>query len=64
MITSLTPAQIFIPTTDFHPHTAAIVNMDLESKDFLACITCGRVVMRMQTHTKKKKKKNTLMASS
>jgi hypothetical protein len=62
MISSLTPAQIFIPTTEFHPHTAAIVNMDLESKQFLACITCGRVVMRIQTHTKKKK--NTLMASS
>jgi hypothetical protein len=44
----------------------AIVNMEREPKHFLACITCGRVVMRIQTHEKmkKKKKKNTIMASS
>lgn len=40
---------------------ATDINIKLESKEFLACIECRKVVMRMQTYIKKKK--NTLMAS-
>jgi len=43
---------------------AATMNMDLEATQFLACIECGKVVMRKQTHIMKKKKKDTLMGSS
>ena len=32
--------------------------MDLETKEFLACIECGKAVMRMQAHNNKKPKKN------
>ncbi|KAL9634442.1 MAG: hypothetical protein Q9164_004088 [Protoblastenia rupestris] len=42
--------------------------MEIESQHFLACITCGRVVMWMQIHEnipeKRKKKINTKTASS
>ena len=44
------------------------MNMDLDTKHFLACIECGKVVMGKQTHTKnknkKEKEKSKLMASS
>ena len=32
------------------------MNMDLETKEFLACIECGKVVMRMQIHNNNKNK--------
>ena len=41
---------------------AAMMNTESESQHFLACITYGKVVMRMYTYTKKNR--DTLMASS
>jgi hypothetical protein len=44
---------------------AADMNTKPEPKEFLACVVCGEVVMRMHMYKKKKKKKKkTPVASS
>jgi hypothetical protein len=43
---------------------AADMNTKPEPKEFLACVVCGEVVMRIHTYKKKKKEKNTPVASS